>query len=139
MEHFTRRHFIGWGLAGAAVALSGACDGASGRLAAEEGIGRLKARPGKPTKPARKGLHDLGLVKDGKDGAFRALDNLQIVKLAVSLGGTESLACHPATTMHSNFSAEERKRLGIPDGLIRISIGVEHPDDLVADLKQALG
>jgi cystathionine beta-lyase/cystathionine gamma-synthase len=79
------------------------------------------------------------VVKDGKDGAFRVLDNLQIVKLAVSLGGTESLACHPATTMHSNFTPEERKRFGIPDGLIRISIGVEHADDLIADLKQALG
>ncbi len=79
------------------------------------------------------------VVKGGKDEAFRVLDGLQIVKLAVSLGGTESLACHPATTMHSSFSAEDRARLGIPDGLIRISIGVEHPDDLVADLQQALG
>jgi methionine-gamma-lyase len=79
------------------------------------------------------------VVKGGKDAAFRVLDSLQIVKLAVSLGGTESLACHPATTMHSSFSAEDRARLGIPDGLIRISIGVEHPDDLVADLKHALG
>jgi methionine-gamma-lyase len=79
------------------------------------------------------------VVKGGKDEAFRVLDALQIVKLAVSLGGTESLACHPATTMHSSFSAEERARLGIPDGLIRISIGVEHADDLIADLQQALG
>jgi cystathionine beta-lyase/cystathionine gamma-synthase len=79
------------------------------------------------------------VVKGGKDAAFRVLDALQIVKLAVSLGGTESLACHPATTMHSSFSAEDRARLGIPDGLIRISIGVEHPDDLVEDLRQALG
>jgi methionine-gamma-lyase len=79
------------------------------------------------------------VVRGGKDEAFRVLDGLQIVKLAVSLGGTESLACHPATTMHSSFSAADRARLGIPDGLIRISIGVEHPDDLIADLKQALG
>jgi methionine-gamma-lyase len=79
------------------------------------------------------------VVKGGQAEAFRVLDSLQVVKLAVSLGGTESLACHPATTMHSSFSPEDRLRLGIPDGLIRISIGVEHPDDLVADLKQALG
>jgi methionine-gamma-lyase len=79
------------------------------------------------------------VVKGGKEGAFRVLDNLQIVKLAVSLGGTESLACHPATTMHSSFSPADRERLGILDGLIRISIGVEHPDDLIADLKQSLG
>jgi len=79
------------------------------------------------------------VVKGGKAGAFKALDKLQIIKLAVSLGGTESLACHPATTMHSSFSAEDRERLGIPDGLIRISIGVEHHEDLIADLGQALG
>ena len=79
------------------------------------------------------------VVKGGTEEAFRVLDALQIVKLAVSLGGTESLACHPATTMHSSFTAADRARLGIPDGLIRISIGVEHPDDLVADLKNALG
>lgn len=79
------------------------------------------------------------IVKGGKERAFHLLDSLQIVKLAVSLGGTESLACHPATTMHSSFSPEDRARLGIPDGLIRISIGVEHADDLIADLKQALG
>ena len=79
------------------------------------------------------------VVRGGQVEAFRVLDGLQIVKLAVSLGGTESLACHPATTMHSSFKAEDRLRLGIPDGLIRISIGVEHPDDLIADLNNALG
>jgi methionine-gamma-lyase len=79
------------------------------------------------------------VVQDGQPGAWKTLDALQIIKLAVSLGGTESLACHPTTTMHSSLSAEERNRLAIPDGLIRISIGVEHPDDLIADLKQALG
>jgi cystathionine beta-lyase/cystathionine gamma-synthase len=79
------------------------------------------------------------VVKGGTPEAFRVLDSLQIVKLAVSLGGTESLACHPATTMHSSFSAADRLRLGIPDGLIRISIGVEHPEDLIADLQNALG
>ncbi len=79
------------------------------------------------------------VVKGGTPEAFRVLDSLQIIKLAVSLGGTESLACHPATTMHSSFSAADRARLGIPDGLIRISIGVEHPEDLIADLQNALG
>lgn len=79
------------------------------------------------------------VMRGGQAEAWRVLDSLQIVKLAVSLGGTESLACHPTTTMHSSLSPEERARLDIPDGLIRISIGVEHPDDLVADLKNALG
>ena len=70
--------------------------------------------------------------------AFAALDRLRIVKLAVSLGGTESLACHPATTVHSNMAAEARARIGVTEGLIRISVGIEHIDDLIADLDQAL-
>lgn len=66
MEHLTRRHFIGWGLAGAATVCAG-----TGLFAAEDNNpARLKSRPGKPTKPAKKGLHDLGLVKGGKDGVL---------------------------------------------------------------------
>jgi methionine-gamma-lyase len=66
------------------------------------------------------------------------LNRLQVVKLAVSLGGTESLACHPSSTVHSGVPVETRERLGISDATIRISIGVEHVDDIVADLTQAL-
>ncbi len=69
--------------------------------------------------------------------AFRILDRLQLFKLAVSVGGTESLACHPASTTHSGIDAATRARLGIDEGLIRISVGLEHPDDLVEDLRQA--
>jgi methionine-gamma-lyase len=77
-------------------------------------------------------------VKGGRAEAFAALNKLQVIKLAVSLGGTESLACHPASTVHSGVPAATRERLGISDATIRISIGIEHVDDIVADLTQAL-
>jgi len=70
--------------------------------------------------------------------AFRLLDGLQVMKLAVSLGGTETLISHPASTTHSGLSKETRDRIGITDALIRISVGIEDPDDLVADLEMAL-
>jgi methionine-gamma-lyase len=73
-------------------------------------------------------------VVGGEAEAFRVLDALEIFKLAVSLGGTESLTCHPASTTHSGVPKETRDRLGIADSTIRVSIGIEHPDDLVADL-----
>lgn len=77
-------------------------------------------------------------IDGGVDEAFRVLDALKIFKLAVSLGGTESLASHPGSTTHSGVPAEVRDRSGILDGTIRFSIGIEHPDDLIADLVQAL-
>ena len=77
-------------------------------------------------------------IKGGIPEAFGCLNRMQIIKLAVSLGGTESLACHPATTTHSGVPADVRARLGVADATIRLSIGIEHPDDLLADLTQAL-
>jgi methionine-gamma-lyase len=77
-------------------------------------------------------------VKGGEAEAFRVLNALQVFKLAVSLGGTESLISHPASTTHSGVPKETRDRLGVSDATIRVSIGIEHPDDLVADLAQAL-
>ena len=77
-------------------------------------------------------------VKGGKDAAFRLLDNLRLIKLAVSLGGTESLMCHPGSTTHSAVPTDVRARIGFTDGLIRFSVGIEAADDLLADLKQAL-
>jgi Cys/Met metabolism PLP-dependent enzyme len=62
-----------------------------------------------------------------------------VIKLAVSLGGTETLASHPSTMTHSDVTREEQMRLGITPALIRLSVGIEHPDDLIADLDQALG
>ncbi|GGB61952.1 MULTISPECIES: cystathionine gamma-synthase family protein [Henriciella] len=77
-------------------------------------------------------------VKGGKEAAFRLLDSLQLVKLAVSLGGTESLMCHPGSTTHSGVSEDIRKRIGFTDGLVRFSVGIEAAEDLIADLTQAL-
>ncbi|MXQ10017.1 cystathionine gamma-synthase family protein [Microvirga makkahensis] len=77
-------------------------------------------------------------VKGGEAEAFKVLNALQVFKLAVSLGGTESLISHPASTTHSGVPKETRDRLGVTDATIRVSIGIEHPDDLVADLAQAL-
>ncbi len=77
-------------------------------------------------------------IKGGQKEAFAFLDALQIFKLAVSLGGTESLASHPAAMTHSGIRADIRERIGILETTIRLSIGVEHADDLIADLTQAL-
>jgi methionine-gamma-lyase len=67
------------------------------------------------------------------------LDALQVIKLAVSLGGTETLMSHPASTTHSGVPKETRDRLGVTDALIRISVGIEDAEDLIADLREALG
>ncbi|MBL8571976.1 MAG: cystathionine gamma-synthase family protein [Phreatobacter sp.] len=77
-------------------------------------------------------------IAGGEAAAFAFLNALQIFKLAVSLGGTESLASHPASTTHSGVPEAVRQRIGVLDTTIRLSIGVEHPDDLVADVAQAL-
>jgi methionine-gamma-lyase len=77
-------------------------------------------------------------VRGGQAEAFRVLNALHVFKLAVSLGGTESLASHPASTTHSGVPVATRARIGITDSLIRLSIGIEHVDDLIADLAQAL-
>jgi len=77
-------------------------------------------------------------ISGGQAAAFRFLNALQIFKLAVSLGGTESLASLPASMTHSGVPVEVRERIGVLEGTVRLSIGIEHPDDLVADLAQAL-
>lgn len=78
------------------------------------------------------------VVAGGEAAAFQVLDRLKIFRLAVSLGGTESLACHPASTTHSGVPIAEREALGVSEGMIRLSIGLEAPQDLIADLDQAL-
>ncbi len=77
-------------------------------------------------------------VKGGEKEAFAVLDKLQVIHLAVSLGGTETLASHPASMTHSDIAHDEQLRLGITPALIRLSVGIENPDDLIADLEQAL-
>jgi hypothetical protein len=77
-------------------------------------------------------------IEGGEVAAFRFLNALQIFKLAVSLGGTESPASHPASTTHSGVPEAVRSRFGVLPSTIRLSIGIEHPDDLIADVRQAL-
>jgi cystathionine gamma-synthase len=81
----------------------------------------------------------LSIELDGGEAAVRAfLDGLRWFTLAESLGGVESLVAHPATMTHAAMSAEARAQAGISDGLLRLSVGIEHADDLVADLADAL-
>ncbi|WP_373476689.1 cystathionine gamma-synthase family protein [Sphingorhabdus sp.] len=77
-------------------------------------------------------------IRGGETESFRFLDALKIAKLAVSLGGTETLASHPAAMTHLSVPQERKDALGITDNLVRISIGIEDPDDLIADFDQAL-
>jgi cystathionine beta-lyase/cystathionine gamma-synthase len=73
------------------------------------------------------------------ENARLALESTKLCTLAESLGGVETLVCHPATMTHASVAPEVRERLGITDGLVRISVGIEDTDDIIADLDQALG
>lgn len=77
-------------------------------------------------------------LKDGLDKARRMLESVQVFTLAESLGGVESLIEHPAIMTHASVPKEVREELGITDGLVRLSVGIEHYDDLLADLDRAL-
>jgi cystathionine gamma-lyase len=78
------------------------------------------------------------VAKGGLDKAKRVLENVKIFALAESLGGAESLIEHPGIMTHASVPPENRKALGIDDGLIRISVGIENVEDLWRDLEQAL-
>ena len=77
-------------------------------------------------------------LKGGEAESFRFLDRLRLLKLAVSLGGAETLICHPASTTHYQIDKARREAVGIDDATMRLSVGLEHPDDLINDLAQAL-
>ena len=77
-------------------------------------------------------------VHGGEAAAFRFLDALRLLRFAVSLGGSETLITHPATTTHYAVDAATRASVGIDDATLRLSVGIEHVDDLIADLRQAL-
>jgi methionine-gamma-lyase len=77
-------------------------------------------------------------ISGGEAAAFQFLDKLSLIRMAVSLGGTETLICHSASTTHFNVPEERRLAVGIDENSLRISVGVEHVDDLIADLRQAL-
>lgn len=94
---------------------------------------------------AKKQMKDFGgmisFVAKGNDyaEAIRIVENLKVFTLAESLGGVESLAGHPASMTHASIPKEDREKIGVVDSLIRLSVGIEDADDLVADLKQAIG
>ena len=77
-------------------------------------------------------------VKGGEKEAFKFLDNLNLVKLAVSLGGTESLACHPYSMTHADVNVDTKINMGMGESLVRLSIGVEDADDLIDDIVGSL-
>ena len=77
-------------------------------------------------------------VKAGRSGGTRFIDALQLITRLVNIGDAKSLACHPATTTHRQLSDDELKAAGVSDDMVRLSIGIEHIDDLIADLEQAL-
>jgi methionine-gamma-lyase len=104
--------------------------------------------PGHTTHPGHQAVAETatgfgGMVAVDIEGGFAKaavfLNNLQLFAQAVSLGDVESLACHPASTTHAAMTAEDRQRAGVTENLVRLSIGVEDADDLIADLAQALG
>jgi len=103
--------------------------------------------PGLPSHPghalARRQMSDFGGIvtmelKGGVERAMRFLSRTRLFTLAESLGGVESLMCHPATMTHASIPPEERARIGISDALIRLSVGIEDVDDLIEDLEQAI-
>jgi len=77
-------------------------------------------------------------LKGGKAAAFKMMNALELIRISNNLGDAKSLITHPATTTHQRFTPEERVEMDIGDGLVRLSVGLEHPDDLIADLRQAL-
>ena len=79
------------------------------------------------------------VLKGGLEPARRFLERTELFSLAESLGGVESLIEHPAIMTHASIPPHIRQQIGIEDGLVRLSVGVEDADDLIADLRQALG
>jgi cystathionine beta-lyase/cystathionine gamma-synthase len=77
-------------------------------------------------------------LSGGRDAAAQLLDRLRLVRRATSLGGPETLVCHPMTTTHASLSPEEQAATGVTEGLLRVSVGLEDASDVIADLEQAL-
>ena len=77
-------------------------------------------------------------VKGGKDGAWRLIDATRMLSITANLGDAKSTITHPATTTHSRVTPEARAAAGIGDGLVRVAVGLEHIDDIQADLERGL-
>lgn len=78
-------------------------------------------------------------VQGGVDGGREFFDRIGLLSLSANLGDARSIVTHPASTTHSKLTREQRSQSGITDGMVRISVGLEHPDDIISDLDQALG
>jgi len=105
--------------------------------------------PGLPEHPSfalAKKYHTRGLyggimgfgIKGGKEAGRKLIDSLKLLSLLANVGDAKSLVIHPASTTHQQLTAEEQKSTGVTDDYIRLSIGIEHIDDIIADLDQAL-
>jgi O-acetylhomoserine (thiol)-lyase len=77
-------------------------------------------------------------IEGGKEAGGRFIDALQLIFRLVNIGDAKSLACHPASTTHRQLNPEELARAGVSEDLVRISVGIEHADDIIADIEQAL-
>jgi O-acetylhomoserine (thiol)-lyase len=77
-------------------------------------------------------------IKGGQEAGGRFIDALQMILRLVNIGDAKSLACHPASTTHRQLDAEELAKAGVSADLVRISVGIEHIDDIIADIAQAL-
>ena len=87
--------------------------------------------------PRRCSLLTFG-VKGGLGAGIKCFDALQLFKRMVNMGDAKSLACHPASTTHRQLTPEEQRKAGVTPEMIRLSVGIEHIDDIIADLEQAL-
>ena len=74
----------------------------------------------------------------GREQAFAVLDALELIDISNNIGDSRSLMCHNATTTHHNMGPEGRAEMGVPEGMLRINVGLEDPDDLIEDLDRAL-
>jgi cystathionine beta-lyase/cystathionine gamma-synthase len=117
-------------------------------LAAHTKVGRVHY-PGLPSHPQHAlaqrqfggrfgGVVSFALRSDTREAAFRFLDALDLIASATTLGDLYSEVLYPAISSHRRLASEERHRLGITDGFLRLSVGIEDPEDLIADLERAL-
>jgi O-acetylhomoserine (thiol)-lyase len=91
----------------------------------------------KITKGKASGILSFGIT-GGKEAGARFIDALQMILRLVNIGDAKSLACHPASTTHRQLNPEELQKAGVSEDLVRISVGIEHSDDIIADIEQAL-
>jgi len=96
-----------------------------------------KATADKICKGKASGIISFG-IKGGAEAGARFIDALKMIFRLVNIGDAKSLACHPASTTHRQLSPQELKAAGVSEDMVRISVGIEHIDDIIADVEQAL-